>query len=79
MALAFLCLLSSLQITSAQSKVLGLPFSYHIDPAEYSAGMQNLDTEQDSRGFMYFANNFGLLEFDGAYGLVFLKTKQNHR
>ena len=50
----------------AQSRVLGLPFTYHIDATEYSAGMLNLDIQQDSRGFMYFANNFGLLEFDGA-------------
>jgi DNA-binding CsgD family transcriptional regulator len=50
----------------AQSKALGLPFSYHIDAAEYNAGMLSLDIQQDKRGFMYLANNFGLLEFDGA-------------
>lgn len=55
----------------SQSRSLGLPFSYLIEPSEYNAGMQNLGIEQDSRGFIYLANNFGLLEFDGAEWVTF--------
>lgn len=43
----------------------GLPFIQTFESAEYKAGIQNWDVKQDGRGFLYFANNFGLLEFDG--------------
>ena len=33
----------------------------------YNAASQNWNIEQDSNGWMYFANNKGLLEFDGVY------------
>ncbi|MFY0608659.1 MAG: hypothetical protein JXR10_18215 [Cyclobacteriaceae bacterium] len=33
---------------------------------DYSGGIQNWDFTQDERGFLYVANNFGLLEFDGS-------------
>lgn len=33
----------------------------------YNAASQNWSIEQDSNGWMYFANNKGLLEFDGVY------------
>ncbi len=45
--------------------MLGLPFSKYISSSEYNSGMLNSSITQDKRGFMYFANNFGLLEFDG--------------
>lgn len=32
---------------------------------EYNAESQNWSIVQDTRGFVYFANNAGLLEFDG--------------
>ena len=57
---------------------LGLPFSYHISPAEYGAGMLNTEIDQGSRGFMYFANNFGLIEFDGSEWNV-LSVKQGSK
>lgn len=34
---------------------------------EYNAGNQNWKVEQHPNGWMYFANNKGLLEFDGVY------------
>lgn len=36
------------------------------ETAEYQGGIQNWDITQDERGLLYVANNFGLLEFDGA-------------
>ena len=45
---------------------LGLPFSEFIGSSDYNSGMLNSAITQDKRGFMYFANNFGLLEFDGS-------------
>lgn len=32
---------------------------------EYQAASQNWSVTQDGNGYMYFANNVGLLEFDG--------------
>ena len=55
-------LISSLGI----GQQLGLPFSKYIGSAEYNSGMLNWSITQDQRGFMYFGNNFGLLEFDGS-------------
>ncbi|MDX2415821.1 MAG: triple tyrosine motif-containing protein [Bacteroidales bacterium] len=46
-------------------QLLGLPFSKYISSSEYNSGMLNSSITQDKRGFMYLANNFGLLEFDG--------------
>ena len=45
---------------------LGLPFIKYISSSDYNAGMQNSAIVQDGRGFIYVANNFGLLEFDGS-------------
>ena len=38
---------------------------------DYSASTQNWDIAQDQRGIMYFANNDGLLEFDGTEWRVY--------
>lgn len=43
----------------------GIPFIQTFGTSDYQAGIQNWDIEQDSRGILYFANNFGLLEYDG--------------
>ncbi len=49
----------------SQVSNLGLPIIKHYPKSEYRAGTQNWSICQDSRGFMYFANNSGLLRFDG--------------
>ena len=43
-----------------------LPPINAFDPAEYGAGNQNWMLDQGSEGWMYFANNDGLLVFNGA-------------
>ncbi|MCF8303403.1 MAG: hypothetical protein K9I94_09040 [Bacteroidales bacterium] len=48
-----------------QIKTSGLPYIRNYTKSEYSAGTQQWDILQDSRGIMYFANNDGILEFDG--------------
>ena len=50
----------------AQNTFSGIPLTHHFSAVEYEAGIQNWAIAQDSRGIMYFANNFGLLEFDGS-------------
>lgn len=38
---------------------------YYFSPKDYNALEQNWDIAQDNRGIMYFANNHGILEYDG--------------
>jgi len=42
-----------------------IPLSTTFTPSDYNGGIQNWDITQDSLGFLYVANNYGLLEFDG--------------
>lgn len=43
----------------------GIPFITNFPPDIYKGSGQNWDVVQDNRGVMYFANNEGVLEFDG--------------
>ena len=63
--LALLVTLSTITTVQAQRSVSGIPFSRTFRTTDYKAGLQNWDITQDDRGFLYVANNFGLLEFDG--------------
>lgn len=49
-----------------QPKALSLPLITTYTPAEYQGGIQNWAIDQDTLGYIYVANNYGLLEFDGA-------------
>ncbi len=50
----------------ARSHEVGRPFITNYTPADYNASFQNWAIAQDDRGIMYFGNNSGVLEFDGA-------------
>jgi len=43
----------------------GVPFIKNYSPEEYDAHGQNWAIVKDNRGVMYFANNFGVLEYNG--------------
>ncbi len=51
----------------AQTGNLGLPPVTNYSKSVYRAGTQNWDIAQDNQGRMLFANNEGLLVFDGAH------------
>lgn len=51
--------------SSAQVKSIGTPFVKNYKRAQYNGGQQTWMIEQGENGLMYFANNNGLLEFDG--------------
>jgi len=51
--------------TVAQVKTTGTPYIVNYNKTVYSAGTQNWGIAQDENGFMYFANNDGILRFDG--------------
>lgn len=46
---------------------IGLPQIVNYNNTLYKGGIQNWDIQQDKNGLMYFANNDGLLTFNGRY------------
>ncbi len=52
--------------TMGQTFTLGVPFSRYFSSQDYKGGIQNWKITQSNNGLVYVANNFGLLEFDGA-------------
>ncbi|MDW8850838.1 triple tyrosine motif-containing protein [Flavobacterium sp. MMLR14_040] len=52
-------------IISAQIKKIGVPFITNYNPKTYKAASENWDVLQDSKGMMFFANHFGIMQFDG--------------
>jgi len=53
--------------SSIGQNTIGLPQIINYSKADFRAGTQTWDIKQDSRGMMYFANNDGLVTFDGSY------------
>jgi ligand-binding sensor domain-containing protein/DNA-binding CsgD family transcriptional regulator len=51
--------------TQASIRNVGVPAITNFPRQTYRASTQNWSVTQDSRGFMYFANNDGVLEYDG--------------
>ncbi len=68
--LGLLLLLSS-SILLAQDYNLGVPIIQAFPKEITEAGSQNSDIVQDKFGVMYFANNSGMLQFDGTTWTVF--------
>lgn len=63
----FLCASAVAQNSeSAYEQVVAHPFVQNFSPQDYNGYTQNWMTTQDDRGFIYVANNFGILEYDGA-------------
>jgi DNA-binding CsgD family transcriptional regulator len=48
-----------------------IPLKKHFNSNDYKGGIQNWSIDQDSSGFLYVANNLGLLEFDGSNWEIF--------
>lgn len=67
-ALIFLSLLSDF---CRSQNTIGLPEIINYSKQTYKAGTQNWDICQDKNGILYFANNEGLLSFDGTYWKIY--------
>jgi len=52
-------------IVNAQIKKIGVPFITNYNPKTYKAASENWDVLQNSKGMMFFANHFGIMQFDG--------------
>ncbi|MFB9863774.1 triple tyrosine motif-containing protein [Rufibacter immobilis] len=67
MRLVVLLLLGVIASTAqAQHYFFGNPIIRNYKPEEFKGGIQSWGIVQDDREILYIANNFGLLEFDGA-------------
>ncbi len=62
-----LLLLIILPLQVVCQNTIGLPDIVNYSKQNYKAGLQNWDIKQDKNGIVYFANNEGLLSFDGKY------------
>lgn len=60
-----LILLITFQLTYAVAQERGLLLSHYYSANTYWASTQNWGVVQDKRGILYFANNAGVLQFDG--------------
>ncbi len=56
---------------SVAQNTIGLPQIVNYKNTDFHAGTQTWDIKQDKWGRMYFANNEGLVTFDGAYWKVY--------
>ena len=54
-------------LQSLAQNTIGIPNIVNYSKQLYTAGSQNWNIAQDSNGIMYFANNDGLLSFDGTF------------
>src|SRR5882757_7267921 len=50
---------------------IGLPLIVNYGKTDFHGGAQTWDIKQDKRGLLYFANNEGLLSYDGTYWKVY--------
>lgn len=59
---------TSLKVYSQNKKlnISRVPVMHNFNTMDYDGGIQNWSIDQDNRDFIYVANNFGLLEFDGS-------------
>lgn len=55
---------------------IGLPQILNYTNTDYRAGTQTWDADQDKWGRMYFANNEGLITFDGNYWKVYAQPNK---
>jgi len=74
--LSFFYFLLLTSILWSQPNNIGIPFTTNYPNKIYQAGTQNWDIDQHPNGFMFFANNNGLLQYDGINWQLFpLKNK----
>jgi len=57
--------------TAIAQTTIGLPAIKNYKSSDYNAATQIYDVKQDKEGILYFANDDGLLTFDGSYWKVY--------
>jgi ligand-binding sensor domain-containing protein/DNA-binding CsgD family transcriptional regulator len=64
-SILLLIFLAATGILQSQVQKLGIPELEYFNRRMYNGGTQNWGVTQSETGFMYFANNDGVVEFDG--------------
>src|SRR6266542_6341170 len=64
---AFVLTVLFIGIGACSQNTIGIPIIVNYPKQVYSAGSQNWGIAQDKKGIIYFANNDGLLTFDGNF------------
>jgi ligand-binding sensor domain-containing protein/DNA-binding CsgD family transcriptional regulator len=59
-----------LTVSVCAQNTIGIPLIVNYSKNDFRAGTQTWDIDQDNRGRMYFANNEGLVTFDGTFWKV---------
>jgi ligand-binding sensor domain-containing protein len=75
--LLFLILFAFSVSVNAQIKSIGVPYIRNFERSQYGAATQNWDIVQNDDGILYFANNDGVLEFDGTNWRVYPISNQS--
>lgn len=57
--------------TLTAQNTIGLPQIINYSKSDYQAGTQTWDIKQDSRDILYFANNEGMLTYDGSHWKIY--------
>ena len=60
-----------LEKTVISQNTIGLPLVINYTKSDYGGGTQTWDINQDKNGIMYFANNEGLITYDGKYWKIY--------
>ncbi|MEO5889460.1 MAG: triple tyrosine motif-containing protein [Ferruginibacter sp.] len=68
---AFAFLVMSFHIITHAQNTIGLPQILNYNNNDFHGGTQTWDIKQDKQGIMYFANNEGLISFDGSHWSVY--------
>ncbi|MCW3088964.1 MAG: transcriptional regulator [Ferruginibacter sp.] len=68
-AIAILILLTGYPVASQNT--IGLPQIINYNNSDFHGGTQTWDIKQDKNGIMYFANNEGLISFNGSHWSVY--------
>lgn len=69
--LLLIILCFALVYNATAQTTIGVPAIKNYTHADYNASTEIWDTKQDRNGILYFANNDGLLTFDGSYWRVY--------
>ena len=62
---------------TGQIKDVGVPDIKHFSKQDYQGSTQNWQIESNANNWMYFANNDGLLEFDGSHWQLYSLPNQS--
>ena len=66
-------------VSNAQSPMFGLPEIRNFARSEYAGGLQSWSFTETENGLLYFANNQGLLEYNGTHWSVYNSIKAVNR